>query len=150
MFTSTRERVTNHTDPAINEQIRLRMEMKLAYFQGHPERIDSRLEELDKEWDVERMLETGSSTLTLTGLLLGLAPQPKVVVAIADSSVLFRPARRARGGARRPVLRRLGFRTEHEIEQERYALKAMRGDFQKLPESSETRGASPILEAVRR
>jgi hypothetical protein len=28
-----------------------------------------------------------------------------------------------------PVFRRLGFRTQYEIEQERYALKAIRGDF---------------------
>jgi hypothetical protein len=49
-----------------------------------------------------------------------------------------------------PVLRRLGFRTQYEIEQERYALKALRGDFQELPETSESRGTSPVLEAVRR
>ena len=28
-----------------------------------------------------------------------------------------------------PLLRRLGFRTEAEIQRERYALKALRGDF---------------------
>lgn len=29
-----------------------------------------------------------------------------------------------------PILRRLGFRTAEEINQERYALKALRGDFE--------------------
>jgi hypothetical protein len=29
-----------------------------------------------------------------------------------------------------PLLRRLGVRTQYEIERERYALKAVRGDFQ--------------------
>jgi hypothetical protein len=28
-----------------------------------------------------------------------------------------------------PILRRLGFRTAHEIERERQALKALRGDY---------------------
>ncbi|WP_291177978.1 hypothetical protein [Gimesia sp.] len=31
-----------------------------------------------------------------------------------------------------PIFRRLGFRTQLEIEMERYALKAMRGDFEKI------------------
>jgi len=31
-----------------------------------------------------------------------------------------------------PILRRLGFRTSYEIEEERQALKALRGDFAKV------------------
>jgi hypothetical protein len=34
-----------------------------------------------------------------------------------------------------PVLRRLGFRTAAEIAYERYALKAMRGDFEKMTQN---------------
>jgi len=34
-----------------------------------------------------------------------------------------------------PVFRRLGFRTQAEMERERYALKALRGDFEKVTES---------------
>lgn len=36
-----------------------------------------------------------------------------------------------------PILRRLGFRTSYEIEQERQALKALRGDFQNVTESGD-------------
>jgi hypothetical protein len=32
-----------------------------------------------------------------------------------------------------PVFRRAGVRTQREIERERYALKAMRGDFDRIP-----------------
>jgi hypothetical protein len=126
------------------------MEMRLAYFQNHPEGINQRLEELDGEWDVERMLETGSSALTLAGLLLGVARSRKWLLLSLTVQAFF--AQHAVEGwcPPLPVLRRLGFRTDYEIEQERYALKALRGDFQKLPESSESRGTSPILEAVRR
>ena len=35
-----------------------------------------------------------------------------------------------------PILRALGFRTQGEIERERYALKALRGDFDDLPGNS--------------
>jgi hypothetical protein len=34
-----------------------------------------------------------------------------------------------------PILRRMGFRTAHEIEQERNALKAIRGDFEGISTS---------------
>ena len=35
-----------------------------------PEAIDQRLKQLDREWDVERCLETGASTLMLASALL--------------------------------------------------------------------------------
>lgn len=44
-----------------------------------------------------------------------------------------------------PVFRRLGVRTQREIERERYALKALRGDFDQLP----AEGSAPISERVR-
>jgi hypothetical protein len=50
-----------------------------------------------------------------------------------------------------PVLRRLGFRTMREIDTERYALKAIRGDFGPrgpTEHESETR-ASDALQGVR-
>jgi len=43
-----------------------------------------------------------------------------------------------------------GLRPRSEIEAERYALKALRGDFQNLPSTPEARGTSPVLEAVKR
>jgi hypothetical protein len=52
-----------------------------------------------------------------------------------------------------PVLRRLGVRTADEINQERYALKALRGDFpQASPHTSTATAARTreTIEAVRR
>jgi hypothetical protein len=43
-----------------------------------------------------------------------------------------------------PLLRRLGVRTQQEIERERYALKALRGDFDAVPGTS-----APVPERVR-
>ena len=70
MVAISANRVTGNTDPQINEQIRRRAEMSLAYYAEHPDQIDRRLSELDAEWDIERVLETQSSALTLTGLAL--------------------------------------------------------------------------------
>jgi hypothetical protein len=44
-----------------------------------------------------------------------------------------------------PILRRMGFRTASEIEQERQALKALRGDFAGISNDN----ADAILNAVR-
>jgi hypothetical protein len=51
------------------------------------------------------------------------------------------------------VFRRLGFRTASEIDAERYALKAIRGDFERLPDRTEQIGeeeAGRILDAMNR
>ena len=50
-----------------------------------------------------------------------------------------------------PLFRRLGFRTEAEINQERYALKVLRGDFANLPAgpgASDRAPVSRVLHAV--
>jgi hypothetical protein len=50
-----------------------------------------------------------------------------------------------------PVFRRLGFRTAAEIDRERYALKALRGDFDKIGDvnrGGSVRVADSILRAA--
>jgi hypothetical protein len=48
-----------------------------------------------------------------------------------------------------PVFRRLGFRTSYEIEQERQALKALRGDFARLPSGRGRRRVQASMRAAR-
>jgi hypothetical protein len=92
-------------------------------------RISERLSELDREWDVDRAIEIESSLAGLIGLALG---------AFVSRGFLAIPA--AVGGAvflhalvgwypLLPAFRRMGVRTAREIARERYALKALRGDF---------------------
>lgn len=59
----------------------------------------------------------------------------------------------SKAGTRRfRVLRRLGFRTSTEIDRERYALKALRGDFRRLdaafPDADPRDRAQAVLEAA--
>jgi hypothetical protein len=51
-----------------------------------------------------------------------------------------------------PVLRRLGYRTQTEIEQERYALKLLRGDFKEVasPDTNIAPDHEDVLRAVRK
>jgi hypothetical protein len=50
-----------------------------------------------------------------------------------------------------PVFRRLVYRTQSEIDYERYALKSLRGDFRSLPSpAGDGTSAKPAVETMRR
>ncbi len=131
MYSNT-GRITENTAKEFNEKIRHQTERNITYYAEHPEEIDARLEELDREWDIERTLEANAATISLAGVLLG---------ALFNRKLLFLPA--VVGGfllrhviqgwyPLLPVFRRFGVRTQTEIEKERYALKVLRGDFNEI------------------
>lgn len=129
------DRVQNHTSDAVNRMIHEAMTERLVYFALHPGKIDERLDELDREWDIERALEANASTLALAGLGLGIVADRRwLAVPVFVAGFLFQHALQG-WCPPLPLLRRLGFRTPHEIDQERYALKALRGDFQKVEQA---------------
>ena len=133
IIASTADRVPSHTAPSVNERIRQETGRRIALAaQGGPAAIEQRLQELEWEWDVERCLETGAATLSLTGVLLGATVDRKwyLLPAVVAGFLL----QHALQGwcPPLPVFRRLGVRTADEINQERYALKILRGDFAAL------------------
>jgi len=126
---SSADRVPSHTPSDVNQRIVRQTEVAVDYYSRHPEEIDSRLEQLDQEWDVERVLETNAATLALTGTLLSLLNRRWILLPAVVTGFLLQHG--IQGWCPPlPVLRRLGFRTPREIEAERYALKALRGDFE--------------------
>jgi hypothetical protein len=48
-----------------------------------------------------------------------------------------------------PLFRRLGVRTREEIDREKYALKALRGDFEEIDSIRRSEEAEDALEAVK-
>ena len=154
MIPATTTRVQENTDEAMNNQIRAQTERNIEYFSRKGgAAIDQRLEELDREWDVERLLETNAASLALLGVGLG---------ALVDRRFFLLPAlvtgfllQHAIQGwcPPIPVFRRMGIRTASEIDVERYALKVVRGDFVKLGSTSgplAEREINAIVEAVTR
>lgn len=130
----TTRRVQAHTDAEINAQIREATEERIALFAGAGrEAIDLRLKQLDEEWDIERVLEANAASVSLLGSALGLTVSRKFFMLPAVvASFLLQHA--VQGWCPPlPVFRRLGYRTASEIEWERNALKALRGDFNDLP-----------------
>ena len=128
MLPTTAERVYVNTACEINQRIRKRTDASVTQFASGGA-VDQRLDQLDQEWDVERTIEANASTLMLIGLGLGAFVDRRFyLVPAAVAGFLLQHA--IQGWCPPiPILRRLGFRTQPEIEEERYALKALRGDF---------------------
>lgn len=145
--TSTLNRVPAHTDDDINRRIREETEQRLAYYDTHKDEIPARLAELNREWDIERTLEANASTLAFAGVLLGSSVDRRwLALPALVTAFLFQHA--VQGWCPPlPILRRMGFRTSDEINQERFALKALRGDFDLLSQASDRLAA--IWRAVR-
>lgn len=126
----TAERVEQNAPPEVNEQIRRQAEAHYARAASSDiERIDERLRELDQEWDVERTLQTNYGIVTILGITLGaLVARPWFLFSALASGFMVQHALQAWCP---PVslFRRWGYRTAREIDQECYALKALRGDF---------------------
>lgn len=139
MLPATADRVSRNTAERVNECIRRQIEENVAHYAAAgPAAIDQRLRELDQEWDVERFIETEAPLMILMGLALGNTVSRKwLLVPVLASSMLL--LHNLQGWyPLLPLFRRVGIRTQEEIDEERYALKALRGDFQKPAEQGES------------
>ena len=126
----TTDRVRANTASEVNQRIDRQIEENVRYFSGRPaSEVLRRIEELEREWDIERLLEAMASSFSLTGLALG-ATKNKAWFMLPAAVLSFLLLHAIQGWCPPVlVLRRLGVRTRQEIERERYALKAVMGDF---------------------
>lgn len=127
------DRVRAHTARHVNEEIEAETERRVVRAATESEEaLARRIDELDAEWDVERWLETNASALAFTGTVLGLLVNRKFfAIPCLVLPFLFQHA--VQGWCPPiPILRRNGVRTRGEIDAEKYALKALRGDFAQI------------------
>jgi hypothetical protein len=149
MLPSTVDRVPEHTAEHINELIHHEMQERVARLAAAgPGAIDRRLKELDREWDIERTLETNAATLSAVGAALALFVHRRfAILPLVVGGFLVQHA--VQGWCPPlPIFRRYGVRTQSEIEQERYALKAIRGDFAQVREGAPGRAESRADQAL--
>jgi len=126
------DKIRATTDPDINHRIDEKAERDLRYFSVQSEDvITSRLEDLDREWDVDRVIECNASCIALTGLVLGMFHRKWLLLSAAAMGVLGMHVSK---GLCPPTtaLRRLGLRSRQEIDAEKFALKFARGDFEEV------------------
>jgi hypothetical protein len=119
------DRVRRVTSSRLNREIDRQTDRNIRrYIGANRETIIDRMHELDREWDIERVLEVRASALALTGLVLGLTVN-KRWFAVPGIILAFLLQHGLQGWCPPiPILRRLGVRTRGEIDREKYALKA--------------------------
>lgn len=131
---ATAMRVTRNTPPDLNARLEHEMDVRLAQLQ-HADRaaLDARLDALGREWDIERVLQTNASSLLIAGSVLAMAVDRRFL--LLPGAVLSFLLQHALQGWCPPIplFRRRGVRTAREIARECYAVKALRGDFDKVP-----------------
>ena len=78
MINSKNDRVRAHSARHANEEIDRKAQLRVLQAVGDSEtELSRRIDELNKEWDMERWLETNASALAFAGILLGLLANKK-------------------------------------------------------------------------
>lgn len=129
MLADTTSRVESSTAEHVNAALRVQEQVHVSHaVAGGPERIRQRLEELDREWNIERVIEVEAPMAILLGIALGVLHNRRWLglSAFAASMVMLHSLQGRYPLL--PLLRRLGVRSQNEIERERAALRAARGD----------------------
>jgi hypothetical protein len=137
-MTTAEDRVRAHTAEDVNQKIDREAQQRVENAAGlRPEILGRRISDLEAEWDMERWLEMNASALALSGTVLGLLVNKKFfAIPCIVLPVLLLHA--VEGWCPPiPFLRRKGVRTRREIDTEKYALKALRGDFAGVEANSE-------------
>lgn len=141
-------RVPRNSAIEANRRIEHQIARNLAYFAQHPAEIARRLAELDQEWDIERAIAATAASVGLFGFALAAVRGRRFLLLPAAVSAFLLQHSVQGWCPPIPVLRALGFRTPHEIERERHALKALRGDFEHAHEGDSQNRARSAYEAV--
>lgn len=142
------DRVQKNTPKSINRDFEQDLRDNIRYFSTKSkEEISERIDELEKEWNMDRMLITNASSLAGLGLILGLTVHKNWFI-LPGVVMTFLLQHGVQGWCPPlPLFRKLGVRSFKEIDRERFALKYLRGDFSNI--SGEGRDkAIDVYEAV--
>ena len=119
---NTNERVAINTSEKVNSDIQMYIQNSIYFYRRNPQLIEQRIEELDKEWDIERVLETNAASLIVASSALGFVASKKFfLIPFVVGTFLLQHALQG-WCPPLPILRRLGYRTTSEIQEERDAL----------------------------
>lgn len=124
------KRVELHTNKVVNEIIEQNTICNIDKYKHYDSgELFKRIEELDREWDTERVLEANAAAIIFISTLLAFIISPYWLILIAFVSFfLFQHA--VQGWCPPlPIIRRLGVRTPEEINCEKFAIKFIKGDF---------------------
>lgn len=135
--TTVKDRVRENTPDQTNMMIDKELLERTDRYQNLSiSAINTRLGKIQNEWDIERALQVNASTLALMGIILGtFRSKGWFLLPFVVTSFLLQHGTRG-WSPPLPVLRKLGFRTRAEIDEEIFVLKTLRGDFENITPTS--------------
>lgn len=124
------DRVRKNTSRRVNMKIDTKIQKNIDKYRSlSAEEIDARIVQLKKEWDIERLIQLNAASVAFAGLLLGTVVNRRWYalswtvagwLLVHGIQGWYPPMR---------LFRMLGFRTQQEIDEEIYALRMLKGDF---------------------
>lgn len=119
----TKDRVRENTSDKVNQEIDQKIEASTRYYAGlDKSSIEARVQELDREWDIERTLELNAAVVALSGVVLAATVDKKwLALPAVVTSFLIQHALQG-WCPPLPLFRKLGVRTQKEIDTERFNL----------------------------
>lgn len=127
------EAVRAKTPEVINRRIDARVEETVSHLAERDRAaMTDHLCRLDGEWDLERVVSVVAAVGVLGGVLIGGGRQAGRLLAGVVAGLLLQQGLWGTSPLAEAV-RRLGVRTRREVDLERFALKALRGDFSRIP-----------------
>jgi hypothetical protein len=138
------DRVRRSTSQSRQREIDRKIEERVRWYSSQPrEVLSQRIRELEFEWSIERYIEVNASSLALAGAVLGATVDKRfLIIPMMVGGFLLQHA--IQGWCPPvPLFRSMGIRTRREIEREKFALKAIRGDFDGV--NAEEHGPDPDL-----
>ena len=129
------DRVRAHSSEQANRRVDLEVQSCLeSMARADADAVRRHIEALDREWDVERYLQLNAGLVSLAGVALSAAVSKRFLMLPAAIFGFFFQHGVQGWCPPLPVFRRMGVRTRQEINREKYALKALRGDFAEIDE----------------
>jgi hypothetical protein len=141
------DRVRDNAPEDSNKAIDKEINDTIALYKGKSkEELSRRIIQLEKEWSIERHIETFAPSLILSGLLLSRLFSKKWLILPAVVSAFLLQHGIQGWCPPVPMFRAFKVRTRKEIDWEKYALKILRGDFDRLPKAN----TQQVFQAVRK
>ena len=137
MSVPTSDFLPAHTLPADDERVQRQIKLRISYYMRHPELIGIRLRQLDREWNIERIIEKKTAALAAVDTSIRTMRSNRWLTLAAPLTNLLQNTVQ---GWSPPIqtLSNLGYRTRGQIEQERQELLTLRDRQASRPKRKKT------------
>ncbi|MGB3586222.1 MAG: hypothetical protein WBA23_06760 [Tunicatimonas sp.] len=121
----------------VDNQKNLILQRRLLYYAHHTQFISHRIDQLERETSLEKIIENSSVVLSLSGIILTFVSNRRWLLLSLLASGLFFLKKAPKDNQIQQLLQNQGYRSEKEIQRERQILQALRGDYDAIGASDQ-------------